>query len=150
MRRVITTAFKPNAWLHKCVLPTVPNKHWLNKEKQPPLFRSSYLFLLTKRNPKRIHAFMKKKAKTLKFSICSAVSHYRGSPRSSAARAAPPSFFSGNCAGQASYHSFDSVCEILCFILIYFEPLSKMCPKVPEKPKKAYFLGLRTLKKFSM
>lgn len=149
MRRVITTAFKLNAWLHKGVLSTVQNQHCLNKQEQPPLFRSSYLFLLTKRNPKRIHAFMKKKAKT-KFSICFAASHYRGSTRSRAAREAPPSSSLGNAAPHPATRALDCVCEHLCFILIFVVPLRKMCSKISERPRRGYFWGPRALKNFSM
>ena len=88
----------------------------------------------------------------IKFSVgfaasCIEAAHTWGS-KNSPAKLLPRDLHSAS--QHQATRALKCVCEHLCCISILFCVfLGKTCPKVSEKPKKVYFLGLRMLKKFS-
>lgn len=66
-------------------------------------------------------------------------SFHKGSSHLRVARVALPNFFPESYTQDRSIQLTELLnYEHLCFISIYFVPVSKMCLKIPEKPKWAH------------
>ena len=83
-----------------------------------------YLFLLTKTNPKRIFTFAKRG-----FRICFAGSPYTIST-TPGSKNGTAKLLSQELHSASSCHCFELSLELLCFICVSWQSVSKMCPKV--------------------
>ena len=85
------------------------------------------LFSLTARNPKRIFALGQntENRKSNQHLVCSEPLQTQRAPR--AVRVTPPSSLPGNYTQHRDATALNSVCEHLCFILIYFVHLLVQC-----------------------
>ena len=87
------------------------------------------------------------------FNVCFAASHYWGSakPKQKKRPHQPPSLGTTLNFSASSCHSLElCLWAFLLYLDLFCASVSNMCPKVSEKPKRGYLLGLGMLKNVSI